>query len=74
MQSDFLTSEHLQQMVQQFKYLGHLLTEKLRDNVDIEREMRALAVLTRRFANCSIDKTYQKLVRKWDVKSESRYD
>lgn len=37
-----------------FKYLGHMLTEDLRDDMDIERERRALAVrsnmLARRFA------------------------
>ncbi|CAK1601314.1 unnamed protein product [Parnassius mnemosyne] len=40
-----------------FRYLGHILTEDLRDNHDIERERRALAVrcnmLARRFARCS---------------------
>lgn len=43
--------------VTQFKYLGHIVTENLRDDVDIERERRALAVrsnmLARRFARCS---------------------
>lgn len=46
-------------MVTQFRYLGHLLTESLKDDYDIERERRALAVrgnmLARRFANCSSD-------------------
>lgn len=43
--------------VYQFKYLGHYVTDDLRDQVDIERERRALAVrcnmLARRFARCS---------------------
>ncbi|XP_045781568.1 uncharacterized protein LOC123878440 [Maniola jurtina] len=43
--------------VQQFKYLGHYVSEDLKDHVDIERERRALAVkcnmLARRFARCS---------------------
>ncbi|XP_061704060.1 uncharacterized protein LOC133515529 [Cydia pomonella] len=46
-------------VVKQFKYLGHLLTEWLRDDDDIERERRALAVrgnmLARRFSKCSKD-------------------
>lgn len=46
-------------VVKQFKYLGHLLTERLQDDMNIEREQRALAVrsimLARRFANCSAD-------------------
>jgi hypothetical protein len=43
--------------VDRFKYLGHWVTEDLSDNVDIERERRALSVrcnmLARRFAGCS---------------------
>ncbi|CAK1582534.1 unnamed protein product [Parnassius mnemosyne] len=43
--------------VAKFKYLGHFVTDDLNDNVDIERERRALAVrcnmLARRFARCS---------------------
>jgi hypothetical protein len=43
--------------VDRFKYLGHWLTEDLNDNVDIERERRALCVrcnmLARRFVGCS---------------------
>ncbi|XP_063391336.1 uncharacterized protein LOC134676881 [Cydia fagiglandana] len=43
--------------VQQFKYLGHWVTDDLSDNLDIERERRALAVrcnmLARRFARCT---------------------
>ncbi|XP_050561669.1 uncharacterized protein LOC126912652 [Spodoptera frugiperda] len=45
------------QRVQQFKYLGHWVSDDLSDNLDIERERRALAVrcnmLTRRFARCT---------------------
>lgn len=40
-----------------FKYLGHLVTSDLRDNVDIERERRALSVranmIARRFSRCT---------------------
>ncbi|XP_022823639.1 uncharacterized protein LOC111354417 [Spodoptera litura] len=43
--------------VEQFKYLGHWVTEDLKDSVDIERERRALCVrcnmLARRFARCT---------------------
>lgn len=43
--------------VSTFKYLGHYLTDDLRDDADIERERRALAVrsnmLARRFARCT---------------------
>ncbi|CAK1589920.1 unnamed protein product [Parnassius mnemosyne] len=34
----------LLQRVAQFKYLGHIVTEDLKDDLDIERERRALAV------------------------------
>ncbi|CAK1594992.1 unnamed protein product [Parnassius mnemosyne] len=41
----------------QFRYLGHVLTEDLTDDADIERERRALAVrcnmLSRSFARCT---------------------
>lgn len=44
-------------VVKTFKYLGHVLTETLCDDADIERERRALAVrcnmLARRFAHCT---------------------
>ncbi|KAG7302684.1 hypothetical protein JYU34_012635 [Plutella xylostella] len=43
--------------VSHYKYLGHILTESLRDDMDIERERRALSVrcnmLARRFARSS---------------------
>lgn len=43
--------------VEQFKYLGHILTTGLKDNADIERERRALSIranmIARRFARCS---------------------
>lgn len=43
--------------VSQFKYLGHWVTEDLTDNMDLERERRALSVrcnmLARRFARCT---------------------
>ncbi|XP_059055935.1 uncharacterized protein LOC131849827 [Achroia grisella] len=45
--------------VAKFKYLGHIITDDLKDNADIERERRALAVrgnmLSRRFARCSTE-------------------
>ncbi|KAL0811792.1 hypothetical protein ABMA28_009222 [Loxostege sticticalis] len=49
----------LVRVVKQFRYLGHVLTENLCDDQDMERERRALAVrcnmLARRFAKCSRD-------------------
>lgn len=43
--------------VSQFKYLGHWVTENLSDDLDIDRERRALAVrcnmLARRFSRCT---------------------
>ncbi|KAJ0169527.1 hypothetical protein K1T71_014712 [Dendrolimus kikuchii] len=43
--------------VSQFKYLGHILAENLSDDLDIERERRALAVrcnmISRRFSRCN---------------------
>jgi hypothetical protein len=46
-------------VVDSFKYLGHIVTSDLRDDSDIERERRALAVrgnmLARRFARCTAD-------------------
>lgn len=43
--------------VDQFKYLGHIVTADLRDHADLERERRALSkranMLARRFARCS---------------------
>jgi hypothetical protein len=43
--------------VNQFRYLGHLLTDGQKDDVDMERERRALSVranmLARRFARCT---------------------
>ncbi|XP_022823303.1 uncharacterized protein LOC111354194 [Spodoptera litura] len=46
------------QRVKEFKYLGHVVTEDLKDDRDIERERRAMAVrcnmLARRFAGCSL--------------------
>ncbi|XP_053602893.1 uncharacterized protein LOC128670901 [Plodia interpunctella] len=45
------------QRVYKFKYLGHILTSGLRDDDDIERERRVLAMranmVARRFARCS---------------------
>ncbi|RVE46368.1 hypothetical protein evm_008991 [Chilo suppressalis] len=45
-------------LVKQFKYLGHWVTDDLCDNVDVERERRALSVrcnmLARRFARCTV--------------------
>jgi hypothetical protein len=45
--------------VEQFKYLGHILTPDLKDNCDIEKERRALSVranmIARRFFRCSGD-------------------
>ncbi|XP_041986142.1 uncharacterized protein LOC121738255 [Aricia agestis] len=45
--------------VEEFKYLGHIVTVDLRDDKDIERERRALSkranMLARRFARCSVE-------------------
>ncbi|XP_063367137.1 uncharacterized protein LOC134655628 [Cydia amplana] len=45
------------QTVQEFKYLSHWVTDTLKDDVDLERERRALSIrgnmLARRFARCS---------------------
>lgn len=45
--------------VQQFKYLGHIVTANMKDELDVEREWRALAVrsnmLVRRFTRCSCE-------------------
>ncbi|XP_053600430.1 uncharacterized protein LOC128669552 [Plodia interpunctella] len=45
--------------VTKFKYLGHIVTEDLKDDEDIDRERRALAVrgnmLIRRFSRCTED-------------------
>ena len=38
------------QRVYQFKYLGHLLTDRLTDDVDMERERRALSVRAKMLA------------------------
>jgi hypothetical protein len=43
--------------VTEFKYLGHIITNDLTDDVDIQREIRSMFVraniLARRFMNCS---------------------
>jgi exonuclease III len=43
--------------VDHFKYLGHVVTTDLKDDIDLERERRALSVranmIARRFARCS---------------------
>ncbi|XP_039762481.1 uncharacterized protein LOC120635529 [Pararge aegeria] len=52
----FLDGDLLER-VERFRYLGHIVTEGLVDNEDVERERRALAVrcnmFARRFAKCS---------------------
>lgn len=44
--------------VYKFKYLGHLVTDSLKDDSDLERERRALSVranmLARRFSRCAV--------------------
>ncbi|XP_069356354.1 uncharacterized protein [Maniola hyperantus] len=46
-------------VVKRFKYLGHILSEDIKDDGDMERERRALSVranmIARRFARCSDD-------------------
>ncbi|XP_073943449.1 uncharacterized protein [Choristoneura fumiferana] len=55
---DFLLTGVKLNRVDKFKYLGHWVTADQRDNTDIERERRALAVrcnmLARRFSKCSV--------------------
>lgn len=45
------------EQINTFKYLGHWVTESLKDDLDMERERRALCIranmLSRRFARCS---------------------
>lgn len=47
------------QRVNSFKYLGHVVTENLKDDDDMEKERRAVAVrcnmLARRFERCSTE-------------------
>ncbi|XP_026727711.1 uncharacterized protein LOC113493881 [Trichoplusia ni] len=54
---DVLLSGSPLRRVNKFKYLGHWVTEDLKDNCDIDRERRSLAVrcnmLARRFARCT---------------------
>lgn len=54
---DVYLNESAVRVVKQFKYLGHIITEDLRDDLDIERERRNLSIrcnmLARRFARCS---------------------
>ncbi|XP_063625661.1 uncharacterized protein LOC134797369 [Cydia splendana] len=44
-------------VVNEFKYLGHVINNELRDDLDIERERRAMSIrgnmLARRFARCN---------------------
>ncbi|CAG9133925.1 unnamed protein product [Plutella xylostella] len=53
----FLLCKNQLNRVTRFKYLGHIVTDDLKDDEDIERERRALAVranmLARRFARCT---------------------
>lgn len=46
-------------IVSSFKYLGHIITEDLKDDLDIERERRALAtranMIARRFSRCTAE-------------------
>jgi len=47
------------QYVKTFKYLGHMISDMLSDDVDMQREIRNLFtrcnILARRFAKCSVD-------------------
>lgn len=47
------------EVVKSFKYLGHIIAEDLKDDLDIERERRALSIrcnmLARRFGKCTDD-------------------
>ncbi|XP_061718862.1 uncharacterized protein LOC133526321 [Cydia pomonella] len=52
-------NDALLERVDSFKYLGHIVAVDLRDDMDLERERRALSVranmIARRFAGCSIE-------------------
>ncbi|KAL0895108.1 hypothetical protein ABMA27_013565 [Loxostege sticticalis] len=55
------------QTVKKFKYLGHWVTEDLKDDLDLERERRALSVrgnmLSRRFAFSALRVQYNNALR-----------
>ena len=55
----FSFNNNVLQFVKEFKYLGHIITDNLTDNADIDREIRNLFVRTnillRRFYKCSIN-------------------
>ena len=52
-------TNNLLQFVKEFKYLGHIITENLTDDANIDREIRNLFVRTnilrRRFYKCSLE-------------------
>jgi len=54
----FSLGTNLLQFVKEFKYLGHMITDNLTDDADIQREIRNLFVRTnilrRRFHKCSM--------------------
>ena len=47
------------EFVQEFRYLGHVLSQKMSDDSDIKREIRNMYMrtnmLTQRFKSCSTD-------------------
>ena len=55
----FTMSGSLLQFVDEFKYLGHCITDTLKDDDDIKREIRNMYIRTnmliRRFGNCSLN-------------------
>ena len=55
---DFKLDGHVLQFVKEFRYLGHIITDRLKDNVDILRELRKayirINILFRRFKRCSV--------------------
>ncbi|XP_063544876.1 uncharacterized protein LOC134753044 [Cydia strobilella] len=57
-------------VVASFKYLGHFLTENLRDDMDMERERRALAVRCVVFHCLGVDPDIEKIMSElsWTIK------
>ena len=56
---NFTLGSSVLQFVSEFKYLGHIITNDLCDNNDIQREIRNMFVrtntLVRRFSKCSLE-------------------
>ena len=55
----FMINGQSVEFVQEFRYLGHVLSQKMSDDSDIKREIRNMYMrtnmLTQRFKRCSTD-------------------